>query len=626
MAATVATSGTLAPGLVGVYPKPRGLAMDQDAGSRVGSIGSKLASLVVALVGGTTALVVGLGYRAAREECVRQIEQEYASSARASAARLSNQLLASREALRALAEDHVVGRAASAFERGQSTELAFRRSTLPVLASARSRGAHWLSVAYEDGYGIVRSSTDPDEIGHRRERAPTVVPASVELARRSGAQALRVRVPLGHAEPSGSLVALVAVDPILDPHSDLLVRDLRFGPDPGAPVASDPIQRCLVRAAEGARGVERIVDEDGAEHLVAFEPIPGTPFGLVAHARASDAFAALERLRSGSLWLLAGALLVALVAALLLARHFAQPVRELVAVTQRVAAGDLTARARVTRNDELGMLAADFNRMTTELERSHHSLERRVRERTEELAALNSELALFSQSVAHDFTTPLRSIAGFSKILSTEKAEMMDPEGRLMLERMRHLSERLGRLVEDLLSFAGIGRHELRFERVRPREIVRDLLGDFDEALKGRSVEFELRELPESEADAALLSLVFSNLISNAIKFTQHRERAHIVIGAENRGGETVYFVRDDGAGFDMSEASRLFELFQRLHEDADFVGTGLGLAISRRIVERHGGRMWAEGRTGVGACFYFTLAETRGAAAPGSRADASAA
>jgi signal transduction histidine kinase len=173
---------------------------------------------------------------------------------------------------------------------------------------------------------------------------------------------------------------------------------------------------------------------------------------------------------------------------------------------------------------------------------------------------------------------------------------------------MRYNARRLGQLIDDLLSFSGIGRRELCIGAVDPASIVRDVLDDFEHLTRGRRIEFELRELASCEADAALLSLVFSNLISNAIKYTRLRDHATVVVGCEKRDGEAHYYVRDNGVGFDMRHATELFGIFQRLHARGEFEGTGVGLAIARRVVERHGGRIWADSEPDRGATFWFTL------------------
>ncbi|MBI5362497.1 MAG: HAMP domain-containing protein [Planctomycetes bacterium] len=578
----------------------------------IGTIGSKLTLLVVALVSISAALVVALGYQRARSECTEQVEREFESAARATAASLSARVAAGRASLTSLVVDPALCRSASNFVHGNLDEPSFRRAILPVLQAARSRSGALAELAVVGADGYVVAATHPDWIGASAERECPMLSRSAEPILWRDRPVVAIEVPIEAGHGGCEVRGLVDLASLLDLGSARDGRVLALGSTAGPldPSGEGVVDRSVVRAARGERGLRRATDGHGDERILALEPVAGTSLGVVLHARAVDAFEMVERLRSEALWVLGCVLSIAVVASFLLARHFARPVNELAEAANRVAAGDLTARVLLDRSDELGDLAADFNRMTSELERSYHTLERRVSERTEELAALNHELELFSHSVAHDFRTPERSIAGFSDILCTEKSAMLDDEGRAMLERMRHNSKRLGRLIEDLLSFAGIGRHELSFERVQPRDLVHDVLDDFDQELSGRSVEFEVRELPPCDADAALLSLVFSNLISNAIKFTRRRERASIVIGSELRDAGVAYFVRDNGAGFEMDESNRLFELFERLHDDADFQGTGLGLAISRRVVERHGGRMWAEAKPGLGACFYFTLSK----------------
>lgn len=594
----------------------------------IGTIGSKLTLLVVALVSVSAALVVTLGYQRARSECTEQVEREFESSARAAAANLSAHVAAGRGTLSDLAADPAFCRPASSFFRGHLDEPGFRRSIFPVLKAARSGSGVLTELAVVDAGGFVVAATNPDWIGELAASERPELSKTADPSLWHGRPVVAVGVPIDASRDGGEVWGLVDFGSLLETEGARDGRVLTIGSRSGSldPIGDGIVERSVTQAARGERGLRRGADARGDEHLLALEPVAGTNLGVVLHARTRDAFAMVERLRSEALWVLGCVLSIAVVASFLLARHFARPVHDLAEAANRVAAGDFTARVLLDRRDELGDLAADFNRMTSELERSYHTLERRVGERTEELATLNHELELFSHSVAHDFQTPLRSIAAFSQILLNEKAAMLDDEGRAMLDRMRHNSNRLGHLIEDLLSFTGIGRQELRFERVQPRDLVRDVLDDFDRELSGRSVEFEVRDLPACDADAGLLSLVYSNLISNAIKFTRHRERASIVIGSEVRDAKVVYFVRDNGAGFEMDESKHLFELFQRLHVDSDFQGTGLGLAISRRVIERHGGSIWAEAKPGVGACFYFTLSTSFERDEARSRAGVSAA
>jgi signal transduction histidine kinase len=235
---------------------------------------------------------------------------------------------------------------------------------------------------------------------------------------------------------------------------------------------------------------------------------------------------------------------------------------------------------------------------------------REVTERTQQLEAANRELEAFSYTISHDLRAPLRAVSGFTAILSEEYAEAMPAEARGYLKRVKDSGDHMGHLVDDLLAFSRLGRQALRTQRVSIRGIVDRALQQLAPAREGRQVEVVIGALPDTECDAALVEQVFVNLLSNAFKYSRPREHARVEVGvlASNASEGPTYFVRDNGAGFDMEYAGKLFGVFQRLHRSEDFEGTGVGLAIVHRIVERHGGRIWAEAKVDAGATFYFTL------------------
>jgi light-regulated signal transduction histidine kinase (bacteriophytochrome) len=236
-------------------------------------------------------------------------------------------------------------------------------------------------------------------------------------------------------------------------------------------------------------------------------------------------------------------------------------------------------------------------------------LEARVAERTAALAAINQELEAFSYSASHDLRAPLRTIDGFSRALLASKSQQLDDEGRQLLGRMQEDSRRMQRLVDDMLTLSRAGRAELRIAPVDLTALATSILGEMREREPGRQITTAVAPGLAVEADPSLLRIALANLLENAWKFTARTDDARIEVGAEDRAGEDrVYFVRDSGAGFDPRYAHKLFVAFQRLHAPKEFEGTGVGLATVLRIVQRHGGRIWAEGRPGEGATFYFTL------------------
>ncbi len=255
----------------------------------------------------------------------------------------------------------------------------------------------------------------------------------------------------------------------------------------------------------------------------------------------------------------------------------------------------------------------------------NEALEERVLERTGQLEAANKELESFSYSVSHDLRAPLRAIDGFSRILLEDYAAPLPEEGKAYLRLVRSNTRQMAQLVDDLLAFSRLGRLALTKQTIDPGKIVRLCLAEMQKEQEGREVEVEILigELPPCEADPTLLKQVWTNLLSNALKYTRKQEAARIEIGCRREprpatlgdgarlagdGTEAVYFVKDNGAGFDMKYAHKLFGVFQRLHRAADYDGTGVGLAIVQRIINRHGGRAWGEGRLNQGATFSFTL------------------
>jgi PAS domain S-box-containing protein len=235
-------------------------------------------------------------------------------------------------------------------------------------------------------------------------------------------------------------------------------------------------------------------------------------------------------------------------------------------------------------------------------------LDRRVSDRTRQLESANKELESFSYSVSHDLRAPLRGIAGFSDILVEEYTAHLDETGKNYLHRIKENALLMSRLIDNLLDFSRLNRHELRKETFDPTVLARSVVDSLQFETQGRRVEVVIADLPPCQADPGLLHQVFANLLGNAFKYSRFRENARIEVGWLAKDGEVVYFVKDNGAGFDNRYAEKLFGVFQRLHSPAEFEGTGIGLATVKRILQRHGGRVWAEGEPDQGATFYFTL------------------
>ncbi|GMQ88753.1 MAG: hypothetical protein BMS9Abin09_0189 [Gammaproteobacteria bacterium] len=259
--------------------------------------------------------------------------------------------------------------------------------------------------------------------------------------------------------------------------------------------------------------------------------------------------------------------------------------------------------------DELGVLTTDYRHLLNELRCSHEELEQRVEERTRELTTANKELESFSYSVSHDLRSPLRAIDGYSHLLLEDYHELLDDEGKNYLDRISRNAVHMADLIDGLLNLSRIGRTEMKTEPVSPGLLANEIMLSLQETRPvGHKLAFDNQISWTVQADKRLLHVVLENLLNNAWKYSGSEPVVEITFGAHTENGETVYFVRDNGVGFDMAYADKLFGAFQRLHRHNEFEGTGIGLATVARIIQRHGGRIWAESEIGKGATFYFTL------------------
>jgi signal transduction histidine kinase len=327
------------------------------------------------------------------------------------------------------------------------------------------------------------------------------------------------------------------------------------------------------KALSGQRGIEVAWNPiEKEERLTAYEPVPGYGWGVIVQEPTSTAFEARDvNLRRiliayGLIVLVAGALAFFILRA-------------------------MSERERVAQ--EIGKLNEDLKQKAVELE------------------AANKELEAFSYSVSHDLRAPLRAIDGFARILMDKHMPQLLPEAQRYLKLVRDNATQMGELIDDLLAFSRLSRQPLKRQPVNPGDLARQVLQEIRPDQNGRHLQVSIGDLPPCQADPALLKQVFTNFLSNALKFTRRRDPAQIDIGSLNGNGEPVYFVKDNGVGFDMKYADKLFAVFQRLHRAEEYEGTGVGLAIVQRVIHRHGGRVWVEAETEKGATFYFTLGGT---------------
>jgi light-regulated signal transduction histidine kinase (bacteriophytochrome) len=235
-------------------------------------------------------------------------------------------------------------------------------------------------------------------------------------------------------------------------------------------------------------------------------------------------------------------------------------------------------------------------------------LDSRVRERTSQLETANKELESFSYSVSHDLRAPLRAISGFAGMLTEDHAKQLDADGKRLLAVINSEAARMGQLIDDLLEFSRAGRRAMEATEVNMNALAKTTYDDCAAQAPGRDIRFKLHPLPPAQGDAIMLRQVWVNLLSNAVKYTRPKPVAEIEVTGRLDNGELIYCVKDNGTGFDMRYADKLFGVFQRLHSETEFEGTGVGLALVQRIIHRHGGRIWAESKLNEGATFCFTL------------------
>lgn len=305
--------------------------------------------------------------------------------------------------------------------------------------------------------------------------------------------------------------------------------------------------------------------------------------------------------------ILSGLALIALIkigVSWLIHRDVLNPVAKLQQAAQKVAAGDWRFEFSGGGADEIGQLTRDLGSMTQSLRNSLLEGERS----NQALAAMNRELSAFSYSVSHDLRAPLRSMDGFSLVLLEDYGDKLDAEGKDALNRIRAASQRMGHLIDDLLRLSQVTRAELKLMRVDLSGMAHAIADSSRGEQPERSVEWTIEEGMTITADTELMRILMQNLLQNARKFTGKTKSPTIRVGTQERQGGKVCFVADNGAGFDMAHAERLFGAFQRMHHAADFPGTGIGLAIAQRVIQRHDGKIWAEAKEGEGATFFFTI------------------
>ena len=337
-------------------------------------------------------------------------------------------------------------------------------------------------------------------------------------------------------------------------------------------------------------------------------PIPGTRWLIMVELSEDLIMEAANRflywmIGIGAVLVITGSLI-----AWFISRSVTRRLDRLMHATTVIAEGDYSSRVPVDRNDEIGKLAASFNTMMTQVRHTQEDLEDKVTLRTRELEAVNKELEAFSYSVSHDLRAPLRAVSGYTMMLKEDYEHSFDDEAKRITGNILSNVKMMGRLIDDLIGFSRLGKRDVRRQVTDMKCLAEACVAELAPGWPETSFQIDIGALPSCMGDSDLLKRVWINLISNSLKYTSRQAEPRIDIGAVGEATGTVYFVQDNGAGFDMRYADKLFKVFQRLHSQEEFEGTGVGLALVKRILDKHRGEIWAESSPGNGAVFYFRI------------------
>jgi signal transduction histidine kinase len=376
---------------------------------------------------------------------------------------------------------------------------------------------------------------------------------------------------------------------------------LARGPLPASQVGIDTL---LSDALAGRETVGTWDAPDGERRTVARVPVHSVGWVAGAGRATREVMGPVQRALAVSWGALSLVVLVSILLSAGVSRYIVRSVRLLQSQAVAVGEGDLLQKDQVSGISELGELEDSFNLMALRLKEREEAVDRVV----EELARSNRELEAFSYSVSHDLRAPLRAIDGFSEALAEDYGDRLDQEGHRLLTIIRKNTQRMGQLIDELLGYSRLGRKALDMTEIDMERLAREVINELKAADPTLQPEFKIDPLPKAFGDRVLIRQVLANLLANAVKFSQPKREIRIEIGGRNDNHENLYYIRDNGVGFDMRYVDKLFGVFQRLHGHDQFEGTGVGLAIVQRIVQRHGGSVRAEGKVNEGATFYFTL------------------
>ncbi|MFI5161934.1 MAG: ATP-binding protein [Sphingobacteriales bacterium] len=349
---------------------------------------------------------------------------------------------------------------------------------------------------------------------------------------------------------------------------------------------------------------------DGSAMMAKMQPVPNTAW-LAAITFSEQNI--LEGVNGFMKWIfLFGVLLTAvgIFAAWVMSRNITRPLNLLTIAAKAISEGNYSSPKliEVHRDDELGELANAFNIMTAEVYHVWQNLDNKVKERTVQLELVNKELEAFSYSVSHDLRTPLRAINGYSIMLKEDYEAKLDSEGKRIIGNVITNARMMGQLIDDLLAFSRLGKKELVKAKIDMQLLAINVVNELLQNDTELNYHINIGLLPPAEADHGMIKQVLINLLNNAIKYSSKNAHPEIELGARDEETRIIYYVKDNGVGFDMAYAGKLFGVFQRLHSQEEFEGTGVGLALVKRIIDKHKGEVWAEGEENIGATFYFSL------------------
>jgi len=367
--------------------------------------------------------------------------------------------------------------------------------------------------------------------------------------------------------------------------------------------AKDPI-----RGARETKGYYEYRDLKGKEVIAAVQPVSKSNWLVLIEISKKDVLEGASRFLN-RIYIIGGLLIaIGLLIAWVMSRSITRPLKQLTKAATAISKRNYSLPVEVNRRDELGELASAFNIMAEQVHATQLDLEHKVTERTAQLQAVNKELEAFSYSVSHDLRAPLRGIIGFTAILEEEYGSKLDDEAKRITSVIRSNTLKMGNLIDALLTFSRIGRNEITKMDINNNEMVKEAIASLEPKQHVNAIKWIVGPLPNTAGDINTMRQVWINLVSNAIKYSGGKDQPVIEIGSFIHEGQTAFFVKDNGVGFDEKYKDKLFKVFQRLHGGHEFEGTGVGLAIIEKIITKHGGKVWAEGAVGAGASFYFSV------------------